>query len=148
MKTLRTTLLIMMSLALVLPSCKSKKMTAVERVPVQEVVREPAPQTEQTPVISDIPVRTERFTFEDPNQAVTHNFFVIVGSYSMADNAERARTILSRQGFTPIILKSETGLNRMCVNSYTNENEARARVQQIRNTFPEYNDAWLLIRQR
>lgn len=146
MKTTPTLLLAMMGLAMLLPSCKSKKMTAVERVPPQ-VIEEPIAQPEAAG-LADVPTRTERFTFERPEQAVTHDFFVIVGSYSMADNAERARTILTRQGFTPIMLKSESGMNRMCVNSYTNETEARARVQEIRRNFPEYHDAWLLIRQR
>ena len=129
----------------VFSSCRSKRMTAVEPVPVQEIEHAEEPVAE---TVADIPVRTERFTFEDSAQEVAHDFFVIVGSYSNPDNAERARTILTRQGFTPIILKSETGMNRVCVNSYTVESEARARVQQIRRNFPEYHDAWLLIRQR
>ena len=146
MKTSKTVLIALLGLILFFPSCKSKKMTTVERVPTQ-VIQEPIAQPEPT-TIAEVPTRTERFTFERPEQAVTHDFFVIVGSYSMSDNAERARTILTRQGFTPIVLKSESGMNRMCVNSYTNEAEARARVHEIRRNFPEYHDAWLLIRQR
>lgn len=146
MKTFKIALFVLAGFTLMLPSCKSKKMTAVERVP-QQVIEEPVGQPEQA-ALADVPTRTERFTFEQPEQAVTHNFFVIVGSYSMSDNADRARTILTRQGFTPIVLKSETGLNRMSVNSYTNEAEARMRVQDIRRNFPEYHDAWLLIRQQ
>lgn len=146
MKPIRIAFFVLLSAVLILPACKSKKMTAVEprTPPVQEIEQEPD-KTKQE--LSDIPVRTERFTFERQEQAVAHTYFVIVGSYGNPNNAERARTILSSQGFTPIILKSETGLNRLCVNSYTNEAEARLRVQQIRNTYPEYHDAWLLIRQ-
>ena len=146
MKTMKIAVFAVIALAMVFPSCRSKKMTAVER-PAQEIVQEPVAQPQQEE-LAEIPSRTERFTFEREEQAVAHDFFVIVGSYSNPDNADRARTILSRQGFNPIILKSETGLNRLCVNSYTNEAEARSRVQQIRMSFPEYHDAWLLIRQR
>jgi len=146
MKTITSLIVVIFAMLLFFPSCKSKKMTAVERVPtqvIQEPVSQPAAQE-----LADIPVRTERFTFERPEQAVTHDFFVIVGSYSMPENAERARTILTRQGFTPIVLRSDAGMSRMCINSYTNEAEARKRVQEIRRNFPEYHDAWLLIRQR
>lgn len=137
-------MLMMLAAMLVFSSCKSKKMAAVSP-PVQEIEYEAEQQPEPT---ADIPVRSERFTFERSDQEVAHDYFVIVGSYSSSENAERARTILTRQGFTPVILISETGMNRLCVNSYTIESEARSRVQQIRRSHPEYHDAWLLIRQR
>jgi cell division protein FtsN len=146
MKSMKLAVFAVIALAMIFPSCRSKKMSAVER-PVQEIVQEPVTQP-QPQAMAEVPARTERFTFEREEQAVAHDFFVIVGSYSNPDNAERARTILSRQGFSPIILKSETGMNRVCVNSYTSEAEARSRVHQIRTSFPEYHDAWLLIRQR
>lgn len=146
MTTMRIALIVLLAAFFVLPSCKSKRMTVAEPPPpVQEVVEEPRPEPE---VIAEIPARTERFTFERPEEQTGHEFFVIVGSYSLIENANRARTILTNQGFTPIILKSETGMNRVCVNSYTSEREARVRVHQIRTNFPEYHDAWLLIRQR
>ncbi len=148
MKTIKIAALIALVSVMVLPSCKSKRMTAVER-PVQEIVQEPVVEPQPQPQqVADIPIRSERFTFEREEQTVAHDYFVIVGSYGNVNNAERARTILTRQGFTPIILKSETGLNRLCVNSYTSEAEARSRVAQIRANFPEYHDAWLLIRLR
>lgn len=150
MNAIKIFLLLLLPTMLVLNSCKSKKMTAVEPVPpVQEIVYEPVREPVREPETQvDVPVRTERFTFEDREQEVTHDFFVIVGSYREPDNAARARTILINQGFTPAILLSETGFNRVSVNSYSVESEARMRVQQIRRNFPEYHDTWLLIRQR
>ncbi len=147
---MRTFLLLVIAAFIVLPSCKSKKMTTavpVSEPVVQEVVTPPAAQPEPA-AIADIPVRSERFTFDRVDDHTNHRYFVIVGSYSNPDNANRARTILVNQGFNPIILKSETGMNRVCVNSYANEYDARVRVAQIRSTFPEYHDAWLLIRQQ
>jgi cell division protein FtsN len=145
MTTTRLALIALLAAFLVLPSCKSKQMTVAEPPQPVEVVEEPQPEPE---VIAEIPARTERFTFERPEEQTAHEYFVIVGSYSLIENANRARTILTNQGFTPIILKSETGMNRVCVNSYTNESEARVRVHQVRTNFPEYHDAWLLIRQQ
>jgi hypothetical protein len=62
------------------------------------------------------------------------------------NNAKNYRETLLNKGFTPIILHSETGYYRVCVNSYQNESDARARVAQIRQTYPEYSDVWLLIK--
>jgi cell division protein FtsN len=148
MTPMRISLIIILAAFIVLPSCKSKRMTVAEPPPAVEevaVASQPDPEPE---VIAEIPARTERFTFERPEEQTAHEFFVIVGSYSMIENANRARTILTNQGFNPIILKSETGLNRLCIDSYTNETQARVRVHQIRTNYPEYHDAWLLIRQR
>jgi len=62
------------------------------------------------------------------------------------NNARNYRETLLNKGFTPIILHSETGYYRVCVNSYQNEDEARNRVAQVRRSYPEYTDAWLLIK--
>jgi len=71
---------------------------------------------------------------------------VILGSFSNLNNARNYRETLLNQGFTPIILHSETGYYRVCVNSYQNEIEARSRVSQIRQSYPQYADVWLLIK--
>jgi hypothetical protein len=63
------------------------------------------------------------------------------------DNAKNYRETLLNEGFTPIILHSETGYYRVCVNSFKNENEARNRVSELRQAFPKYSDSWLLIKQ-
>jgi len=97
------------------------------------------------------PVRTqsENFTFsakadQDKNQK--NSYFVIIGSFSSNENANRYKQELIPQGFSPIILHSETGYYRVCVNSFTDENEARQRIYQIRHNFPQYADTWLLIK--
>ena len=99
---------------------------------------------------SSNPVRTqsENFTFAQQADAGKYkgNFFVIIGSFSSAENADRYKQELIPQGFNPIVLHSETGYYRVCVNSYTDEAEARQRVNQIRNDYPKYADTWLLIK--
>jgi len=97
------------------------------------------------------PVRTqtETFTFdqqEDASKYQGSSYFVIIGSFSSPENANRYKQDLIPQGFNPIILHSETGYYRVCVNSYTDEAEARQRISQIRNDFPKYADTWLLIK--
>lgn len=97
-----------------------------------------------------IAVRKEQVSFTEQSDKIkneTNTFFVIVGSFSQLENAKNSRETLLNEGFTPIILHSETGNYRVCINSYKNENEARSRVAQVRQAFPKYADIWLLIKE-
>ncbi|WP_372950488.1 SPOR domain-containing protein [Mariniphaga sp.] len=160
-------ILVAIVLGLAFASCKSKKELAqspyttdpatqpkVFTVPASDtqtqtqaqpqVTQEPA-QTNSEPVA----MRKEQVSFttqEDKSQNESNNFFVILGSFSQLNNAKNYRETLLNKGFTPIILHSETGYYRVCVNSYQSENDARTRVGQIRQTYPEYSDVWLLIK--
>ena len=96
------------------------------------------------------PVRSqsEAFTFAQEGDAYNYqgSYFVILGSFGSPDNANRFKSTLSSEGFNPTVLHSASGYYRVCVNSYENESEARQRVGQIRNDYPKYADAWLLIK--
>lgn len=128
--------ILIMILSVVLMSCgTAKKMTPVANTPVVE--------NEQIQVIE------ESFDFEREEDESGHDsnrFFVILGSFRINDNANRFKTRLTGEGFEPVILLSETGLNRVCVGSYSAEADARQRVLQIRRSNPEFHDSWLLIR--
>jgi cell division septation protein DedD len=146
-------LLTLLIIAVLLPACRSgREMTPVEysSPPVRPAAR--APETKPEPVAEPaevIPVVEERFEFEQKQDELDHqvnSFFVILGSFRVSENANNFRTSLERSGFTPVILLSETGLHRISVGSFSQESEARQRVLQIRRTYPEYYDAWLLIR--
>ncbi|HYQ58964.1 MAG TPA: SPOR domain-containing protein [Draconibacterium sp.] len=105
----------------------------------------PAPVVDEKPIA----VRQEQVSFTNQNDQAANEgntFFVILGSFSQLDNAKNYRTTLIDEGFTPIILHSETGYYRVCVNSYKIESEARSRVAQVRQAFPKYSDVWLLIK--
>ena len=94
-------------------------------------------------------VQSENFSFskqEDQAKNEKNTYFVIIGSFSSNENANRYKQELIPQGFAPIVLHSETGYYRVCVNSYTDEMQARQRVYQIRKDFPQYADTWLLIK--
>ena len=71
-------------------------------------------------------------------------YYVIVGSFSSNENAGKFKQELMQQGFKPIILHSETGYYRLCVDSFNDEAAARSRVQNIRTQYPKYADSWLL----
>ena len=156
--------IIFAALVLVFSACKTIKQpaqseyttdntaeTKVFTVPGSETttkVEKPA----QPAIVDEKPiaVRKEQVSFtnqQEKAQNEWNTYFVIIGSFSQLENAKNYRTTLLDEGFTPIILHSETGYYRVCVNSYQNESEARSRVAQIRTAFEKYSDVWLLIKE-
>jgi len=123
----------------------TKVFSAPATQPAYQQPQQAAPRYE-----SSTPVRaqSESFTYADQGDAgkYTGKFFVIIGSFSSMDNANRYKQELTPQGFSPIVLRSETGYYRVCVNAYTDEATARQRIQQIRTDYPKYADTWLLIK--
>lgn len=137
-------------------ACKtSKKQPEVKYTPPEvqpKVFTVPETTEAAKPAAADksVSLRKEAITFTEAadktgNEANT--YFVILGSFGQLDNAKNFRETLLNEGFSPIILHSETGYYRVCVNSYKGEAEARSRVNEIRQAFPKYADLWLLIKQ-
>ncbi len=145
---MKNTMILLLFVSVLMAACKSQEMAAVEEPPaVEEPVAEPDPIIEAAEIL----VVEERFTFDKTEDKATHDentYFVILGSFSYRNNAERFVQTLSAQGFSPVILLSETGFNRVSVNSYNDEVAARDRIQRIRDSYPEYHDLWLLIRKK
>ncbi len=148
-----------------LVSCRSsKKATTSPYVPVTttptttqsntptKVFTVPQQQTQpkQTTAAADskyISTRKEAVTFTQPADQNQNSYFIITGSFSSMENAKKFQQTLTGEGFTPIILQSETGFYRVSVDSYSTEAPARVRLLQIRQDFPQYADTWLLIKQ-
>ncbi|GEM_PF-417677 len=168
----RTTLFFA-ALMLLFSACKTtKKMaqseyttdnttsTKVFTVPGSETTPQTTtPKVKETPVVTETPVvadekpiaiKKEQVSFTNPQekvQNIDNSYFVIIGSFSQLSNAKTYHEKLRNEGFTPIILHSETGYFRVCVNSYKNETEARSRIARIRHEYKEYADVWLLIKE-
>jgi cell division protein FtsN len=161
-------ILVAFTLALLTSGCKvfksSKQSEAVapqtETNTEAKVFSVPAPKTtvrenpvsdnmyETTSGAKPVSMRSESFTMSSEDQATygSKNYFVIVGSFSSNENAGRFKQELVQKGFRPIILHSETGYYRVCVDSFNDEAAARSRVQRIRIDYPKYADSWLLIK--
>lgn len=99
------------------------------------------------PVPVNVKSRTEkaRVVIGDANEDA--RYFIIMGSFSVQDNAEKLMKKLRSQGFYPTILQSPQGLYRVSAYHFNNERTARVEVGQIRQNYPQYQDAWLLIKQ-
>jgi len=163
---MKTKIIIGFTLLLFMSGCKvfksSKKsndlapkteMTAETKVfsvpaPQSTVVENSASDKITETESKSVSVKSEKFTLSSEDQAVygSKRFFVIVGSFSSNENAGRFKLELVQQGFKPIILHSETGYFRVCVDSFDDETAARNRVHKIRSDFPKYSDSWLLIK--
>lgn len=142
-----------------LTACKTtKKQPEVKYTPTKtqpkvfSVPETTEPAKPEKPAESDntVSLRKESVTFTeaaDKSENEANTYFVILGSFGKLDNAKTFREDLLNEGFSPIILHSETGYYRVCVNSYKKEMDARARVTEIRQAFPKYADLWLLIKQ-
>ena len=141
-------------------ACKTMKRPAqspytTNTVSQPKVFTVPAaePETKVVDIVEEekpIAVRKEQVTFTqqaDRSENESNTYFVILGSFGQLANAKNFRETLLNEGFTPIILHSETGYYRVCVNSFRNEMEARKRVTQLRQAFPKYADVWLLIKE-
>ena len=115
-------------------------------VPETRPFQEESNKTESNNDIASKPVsvRSENFMFSTEDQTTygSKKFFVIVGSFRSNENASRFKKELADQGFKPIILLSETGYYRVCIDSYDQESEARSRVLRIRQEYPKYADTW------
>lgn len=135
-------------------SCKTAKKAAhqpavdVEPVVEQviEKIEEPAP-VEYVPA-DDKPVvmRTEEVkVYEDEKEkTATFDYYVVIGSFSKAENASKSKAEMQQKGFEPVVLTTDSGLYRVAVDQTNSENEARAFIKHIRSQFPEHNDVWLL----
>ncbi len=158
---MKNVLFVALIAALALGSCKSSKKAA--KTPYTPASQETATTTAAAPKVFTVPdtkpasttpvaeekpvtIREEAFTFTQPEDRTQNSFFIITGSFSNMDNAKNFRQTLISEGFTPIIVQSETGYYRVTVDSYTNEAAARTRLLQIRRDYPKYGDTWLLIK--
>ncbi len=155
-------LLIAIALVFAFTACKTTKQAAQSEYttdPTEEtkVFSVPANETEAEVKNVDkvaeekpIAMRKEQVTFtqqEDRSSNENNTYFVIIGSFGQLDNAKNYRETLLGEGFTPIILHSETGYYRVCVDSFKSETDARSRVSKLRQEYPKYSDVWLLIKE-
>ncbi|HOO83486.1 MAG TPA: SPOR domain-containing protein [Prolixibacteraceae bacterium] len=93
-----------------------------------------------------IDVRTESVKVYDQEveSEAGYAFYVIIGSFSKAENAATSKTEMLKKGFNPLILTTESGLYRVSVDQTNSETDARSFIKHIRTQYPEHNDVWLL----
>lgn len=130
--------------------CKTQKI-APKPKPVAQETAAPAPAAAQKSVKpAAIASKEERFTAVQGEKADfgSNKYFVILGSFSVLENAKRLKETLTAEGFHPFILINENGMYRVCGDNYAEEAAARARIAEVRGKLPKYSDIWLLIKKQ
>lgn len=95
----------------------------------------------------EVVVRQEKVKNIDVNSP-DYNFYVIIGSFRIIDNAQNFKNQLIEEGFKPNILENEAGLYRISVASSNDETTARNKIADIRANYSQYSDVWLLVSQK
>jgi cell division protein FtsN len=140
MKALNILLLVLVFLSV---GCKTQKITPMP----EAATRTAKTQTTQASGAS-VSSKEESVTAAkgEASDFGSKHFYVILGSFSIYDNAQKFKKQLMGQDFYPGILVNQNGLYRVSVNSYDDETQARSRIREIRQKFPQYSDLWLLIK--
>ena len=148
--------LLLILLVVALAACKTQKI-APKPQPVSQEKYTPAVVATPTPAPkannskpAAVASKEEHFSAASGEVANygTNKFFVIMGSFSVLENAKRLKETLTTENFHPVILMNDSGMYRVCGNSYAEESAARARIAEVRSSFPKYSDIWLLIRKQ
>ena len=147
---MKSYLLILMVAVFLVSSCKTQKNTASTEPALQEEVvpPPPPPQEEQEPVEEPIIEKEEVIVEETGPSPKVYNYFVIMGSFRVLDNAHTRQETLKKLGFTSELLRNDEGLYRVSVMATNEILDARKEILRVRTTHPEYKDTWLLIRKK
>ena len=116
-------------------------------VPTPVVIPQPEPEPEPAPeVVEEKEVtRAEKFEVieEQKDVVVLKKYHVVIGSFGNKDNALRLQGQMKPQ-YEPIIVRNEKGMYRVLLMTYDTYKEAKTKIVEIREQFP---DAWVLIRE-
>ncbi len=96
----------------------------------------------------DIVVKEEKVKVIDEDNMELFNYYVIIGSFRVLDNAKNYKQELFAEGFNPVLLENENGLYRVSVAAFNKETPARNKATSIRDQYSNHDDTWLLIRKQ
>ena len=136
---------LMLTCLLMIAGCKTQKIPPKPEPVKTEIVPK---NTTTTASNTKVTSKSEAVTAVkgEGNGLGSKKFYVILGSYSVYENAQKFKKQLMAEDFFPGILVNNEGMYRISVNSYDDEALARARISEIREKFPKYSDVWLLIK--
>ncbi|MCQ2343716.1 MAG: SPOR domain-containing protein [Paludibacteraceae bacterium] len=104
---------------------------------VEEVKETPAPVEPEV-------ARSEKFTVvEGQGNVDLKKYHVVIGSFGKKENAVNLQTQM-KPDYNPILVVNERGMFRVLLVSYDTYQEAKAKIVEIQDQFP---DAWCLVQQ-
>ena len=131
-------------------SCKSKqKVTEISGANVEATAKTntaaATASTTATAATETEKTRNEKFSLaegETNTAAFNSKYHVVVGSFSIQQNAKNLQRALNSEGNNALVVVNEQGMFRVLIASFNEYTQARERINQINNRFP---DAWVLV---
>lgn len=153
-KTLRI-LLVAALIGTTFSACKTKqKVTKIPGANVEatapvQTATPTAPTVKPQPVASATSgpeiTRNEKFSLADGEtntDALKFKYHVVVGAFKSKENAKGLQSTLKNEGNNALVVVNEQGMFRVLIASFNEYAQARARINQISQRFP---DAWVLV---
>lgn len=132
-------LIIVSIVMLMFSACKtSKKATPPVYEPAVEIS-----ENEIVEPVQEIVMKEEEVTVEKSDDLKLYPYYVIIGSFSIIENAYKLQDQQMAKGVSAVVLKSETGMMRVAYLGTDSEQDARNSIGQIRKG-KKFPDAWLL----
>lgn len=131
-------------------SCKSKqKVTEISGANVEATAKTntaaATASTTATAATETEKTRNEKFSMaegETNTAAFNSKYHVVVGSFSIQQNAKNLQRALNSEGNNALVVVNEQGMFRVLIASFNEYTQARERINQINTRFP---DAWVLV---
>lgn len=131
-------------------SCKSKqKVTEISGANVEATAKTntaaATASTTATAATETEKTRNEKFSLaegETNTAAFNSKYHVVVGSFSIQQNAKNLQRSLNSEGNNALVVVNEQGMFRVLIASFNEYTQARERINQINTRFP---DAWVLV---
>lgn len=132
-------------------SLTERKITSVQK-PVLDITQASILPSEtsvsETPAKAETPA-AEKVTADQPesspDQSQTGRYAVIVGAFSLEENARKLIGELTSEGMTAFVFdRSRTGLYRVAVNATDSKPEALSTLKEVQAN--RFRDAWLLVK--
>ena len=131
-------------------SCKSKqKVTEISGANVEATAKTntaaTTASTTATAATQTEKTRNEKFSLAEGETniaAFNSKYHVVVGSFSIQQNAKNLQRTLNSEGNNALVVVNEQGMFRVLIASFNEYTQARERINQINTRFP---DAWVLV---
>lgn len=131
-------------------SCKSKqKVTEISGANVEATAKTntaaTTASTTATAATETEKTRNEKFSMaegETNTAAFNSKYHVVVGSFSIQQNAKNLQRSLNSEGNNALVVVNDQGMFRVLIASFNEYTQARERINQINTRFP---DAWVLV---
>ena len=131
-------------------SCKSKqKVTEISGANVEATAKTntaaTTASTTATAATETEKTRNEKFSLAEGETniaAFNSKYHVVVGSFSIQQNAKNLQRTLNSEGNNALVVVNEQGMFRVLIASFNEYTQARERINQINTRFP---DAWVLV---